>query len=298
MSDAPSTEMALHAERIDFQSEINGRRYRLFVSVPSGPPPPAGHPTIYLVDGNLHFGIAVDTARIQSRWPDVRDPVVVGIGYPTASVSEALAVRTVDLTSPIAAEKLATGWIASMKAKASDFGGIDAYLRVLDEEVKPRVAASVALDPGDSVLMGHSLGGLTALHALFRRPRSFRQYVAVSPSIWWDDGAVLGHERGFAEQAARGEVDARLLLTVGALESTHRHVPGLPADEATMRAMAEGCRMVENTVELGARLAALDAPGLVVETVVHAGDDHNTVPPAGIARGVMFSMRRAPAASA
>ena len=33
-------------------------------------------------------------------------------------------------------------------------------------------------------------------------------------------------------------------------------------------------------------------PGLHVETVVHDGDDHNMVPPAGIARGVRFAFRR------
>jgi hypothetical protein len=31
---------------------------------------------------------------------------------------------------------------------------------------------------------------------------------------------------------------------------------------------------------------------LHVETVVHEGDDHNMVPPAGIARGVRFAFRR------
>jgi hypothetical protein len=45
-------------------------------------------------------------------------------------------------------------------------------------------------------------------------------------------------------------------------------------------------------VELGARLTALASPGWHVETVVHEGDDHNMVPPAGIARGVRFAFRR------
>jgi hypothetical protein len=82
------------------------------------------------------------------------------------------------------------------------------------------------------------------------------------------------------------------LITVGALESTFRFVPGLPAGEQDFRDMTEECRMVPNTVELGARLAALASPGLHVETVVHEGDDHNMVPPAGIARGVRFAFRR------
>jgi hypothetical protein len=50
--------------------------------------------------------------------------------------------------------------------------------------------------------------------------------------------------------------------------------------------------MVENAVELGERLAHAAKPGFEVKTVVHADDDHNMVPAAGIARGIFFSMRR------
>jgi hypothetical protein len=79
---------------------------------------------------------------------------------------------------------------------------------------------------------------------------------------------------------------------VGELESTFRFVPGLPASEQDFRDMTEECRMVPNVQELGARLAALASPQFQIETVVHAGDDHNMVPPAGIARGIRFTMRR------
>lgn len=55
--------------------------------------------------------------------------------------------------------------------------------------------------------------------------------------------------------------------------------------------MIEACRMVPNAVELGARLQALQRPGFSAQTVVHEGDDHNMVPPAGIARGIRFALR-------
>jgi hypothetical protein len=76
------------------------------------------------------------------------------------------------------------------------------------------------------------------------------------------------------------------------MESTFRFVPGLPAGEQDFRDMTEECRMVPNVEELGVRLSALANSQFEVETLVHAGDDHNMVPPAGIARGIKFSMRR------
>lgn len=289
----PTAEMALNARIIDFKSQVNGRAYRLFVSIPTRRPVPAeGHSVLYLIDGNLHFGIAVDTARIQACWPDVIDPVVVGIGYPTDSVSQALDLRMIDLTTPISEERLQQGFIAKMPRPSEGWGGMDNYFRVIEEEVKPRVEAMVAINRQDQVLMGHSLGGLTTLHALFRHTASFQQFVSISPSIWFNDRAVLAHEAAFSERVRAGQVKARALITVGGLESTFRFVPGLPASEQDFRDMTEECRMVPNTTELGARLAALGAPGLHVETVVHDGDDHNMVPPAGIARGVRFAFRR------
>ena len=289
----PTAEMALNARIIDFKSQVNGRAYRLFVSIPTRRPVPAeGHSVLYLIDGNLHFGIAVDTARIQACWPDVIDPVVVGIGYPTDSVSQALDLRMIDLTTPISEERLQQGFIAKMPRPSEGWGGMDNYFRVIEEEIKPRVEAMVAINRQDQVLMGHSLGGLTTLHALFRHTASFQQFVSISPSIWFNDRAVLAHEAAFSERVRAGQVKARALITVGGLESTFRFVPGLPASEQDFRDMTEECRMVPNTTELGARLAALGAPGLHVETVVHDGDDHNLVPPAGIARGVRFAFRR------
>jgi predicted alpha/beta superfamily hydrolase len=289
----PTAEMALNARIIDFTSTINGRAYRLFVSIPTRRPvPPEGHAVLYLIDGNLHFGIAVDTARIQACWPDVIDPVVVGIGYPTDSVSQALDLRMIDLTTPISEERLQQGFIAKMPRPSEGFGGMDTYFRIIEEEIKPRVEAMVAINRQDQVLMGHSLGGLTTLHALFRHTATFQQFVAISPSIWFNDRAVLAHEAAFSERAAAGQVNARALITVGGLESTMRFVPGLPASEQDFRDMTEECRMVPNTTELGARLAGLAVSSLHVETVVHDGDDHNMVPPAGIARGVRFAFRR------
>jgi predicted alpha/beta superfamily hydrolase len=290
-----SREMALNALRVDFRSTIRQRDYRLLISVPSKPAPAQGYPVVYLIDGNLHFGIAVDTMRIQACWPDVRDAVVVGIGYPTDRVADALTLRMDDLTTPLREPLASEPWFRHMPPAVNGYGRLDDYLRMLDEEVKPRVAGIVATDPQDQTLMGHSLGGLTTLHALLRRTSSFQHFVAIAPSIWWNDCEVLAHEPAFVERVRRGEVRARALVSVGGLESTVRWpavaADKLPAPRETFQAMCDYCRMVPNVEELGARLAAEQRPGFVVQTVVHADDDHNMVPPAGIARGIRFALR-------
>lgn len=295
MSSARSSEMALNAQQIDFRSDIRQRDYRLLISIPSKPAPKEGHPVVYLIDGNLHFGIAVDTMRIQACWPDTRDAVIVGIGYPTDSVADALALRMDDLTTPLREPMASAPWFRKMPPPPNGYGKMDDYLRMVEEEIKPRVAEIVSVDTSDQTLMGHSLGGLTTLHALFRRTASFQHFVAIAPSIWFNHREVLDHEAGFVARVRTGEATARALISVGELESTLRYptvgADKLPASKAEFQQMVEYCRMVPNTQELGARLAAEQRLGFTVQTVIHMGDDHNMVPPAGIARGIRFALR-------
>src|SRR5690606_17315258 len=44
---------------------------------------------------------------------------------------------------------------------------------------------------GFEILSGHSFGGLAVAHALIERPESYDAYIAVDPSVWWDQDALL-----------------------------------------------------------------------------------------------------------
>ena len=39
--------------------------------------------------------------------------------------------------------------------------------------------------------MGHSFGGLFALHTMAERPELFDAWVAADPSLWWDGGVLV-----------------------------------------------------------------------------------------------------------
>ena len=88
----------------------------------------------------------------------------------------------------------------------------------LNEELKPFISQRYPnADTNDSAIVGHSFGGLFALHVLFTAPESFDRYVAGSPSPWWGDGALFA-----SEAAAVLDVDARLFLSFGELETEDR----------------------------------------------------------------------------
>jgi hypothetical protein len=106
---------------------------------------------------------------------------------------------------------------------------------------------------------------------------------------------VLEGEAGFTQKVVSGVVAPRVLITVGGLEQTPAPVPpgiGLKQEDADL--MTRNARMVDNAVELGARLAALKgAPGYEVKTVVFADETHGSVEQAAVSRGVNFAAKGA-----
>ncbi len=68
------------------------------------------------------------------------------------------------------------------------------YLRMIVEELKPKVDAELRTLPGreDTVLMGSSLGGLISAYAGTVKADTFGMVGAMSPSTWWDNKVLLG----------------------------------------------------------------------------------------------------------
>ena len=72
-------------------------------------------------------------------------------------------------------------------------GNGDLYLRMLIEELKPKVDAELRTLPGpaDTVIIGSSLGGLISSYAGVHHGGVFGCIGAMSPSTWWDNRYIL-----------------------------------------------------------------------------------------------------------
>ena len=210
--------------------------------------------------------------------------VVVGIGYP--NIMAAMTLRNRDLTP----------WQLDARStmpgnKADDYGGADAFHRFMMEELRPIIAKTYPIDPGNQALMGYSLGGLFALHVMFHHPEAYRTYVAGSPSIWFNGRQVLRSEAAFSEAVRTGKAAPRLLITSDGWEQADDS-PDLPASG---KARADGlvqmnaARMVDNARELAMRLQAIrGAAGYHVRYALFPQETHQTGIPASTSRGVAF----------
>ena len=80
-------------------------------------------------------------------------------------------------------------------------GGAERFRRFLETEVMPFVEDRFRAGPRRA-LMGESLGGLFVVDTLLDQPSLFHDYVAISPSLWWDDRLPLNDAAGRLRAAA------------------------------------------------------------------------------------------------
>ena len=118
--------------------------------------------------------------------------------------------------------------------------------------------------------------------------------------VWWDADAVLTQEAAFAEAVANGRAHPRVLITVGAQEPDSPNPPesfiaSLPPDRAAALkayvAMASRWSgMVSGSRALATRLQKIQGgPGYEVRFVAFEGEDHASVLPAALGRGMRFA---------
>jgi uncharacterized protein len=241
-------------------------------------------PTLYVLDGNACLSIASSIARtLQFVAFGAISPVLcVGIGYP-ADMLEVMALRTRDLTPTPA--QLAP---SPMPVDKHGMGGADRFLESLVDEVFPLIEERYRADPGNRTVVGWSLGGLFALHTLFSRPGTFANYIAISPSIWWDDRTVLASEQTYA--SAHADLAAKVFACVGEREETApaRMWPPVTGDHAQERIeFSLAARMVTNLDELVARVRSRGYPSLELTHEVFRDEHHTTMFPAGFTRGLV-----------
>jgi len=183
---------------------------------------PKKYPVLYILDGDWHFHSA--SGIVQYLGANTQIPELIVVALPNTQ-------RTRDLT-PTHSLKSADG------KETPDFassGGGPKFLRFISEELIPKIERQYRTEPF-RILVGHSIGGLFAMHAFLQRPQIFQAYVAIDPSLWWDDQSICRQARTALEGTndLRGTVYISLAnnplpkgATVKALERAGREFAGL-----------------------------------------------------------------------
>lgn len=287
-SSMPSPTLAC-ATRFDISSKSTGRSYWISLHRPVTLPlagPLENCPILFLLDGDLTFGTAVESNALRTVMGQLEPAVIVGVAYDSDLVTM-IRLRTKDLT-PLTPE----GKYPEMAGMiGTEYGGADAFLKFLLEELAPEIRARAPEASKTRLsLFGHSAGGLFAAYSLMRRPDAFETVVANSPALWWNDFSSLRLMRDFSAKIERLSARPRVLISVGALEQDEPPAapPGMDLESIKLR--IREARMVDAAREFAAALR--NAKLAQVEFVAFEGEDHASVLSAAVGRAVTFALRK------
>ncbi|MDR3182590.1 MAG: prolyl oligopeptidase family serine peptidase [Planctomycetaceae bacterium] len=190
-------------ERFAMDSDDGGRHYKIAVGIPKADVPEKGFPVLYMLDGNAALAALDD--KLFSRLSGTL-PVIVTIGYDTELRFDVVS-RAFDYTPAM------PDGTQPKDERGRKGGGADVFAALIETKIKPKAESLVRIDKNRQAIWGHSYGGLFVLNTLFRHSEMFQNYIAVSPSLWQQRGAIFQYEKDFA--AKEPKRDFRLLLFHG-----------------------------------------------------------------------------------
>jgi predicted alpha/beta superfamily hydrolase len=177
---------------IIINSKILGEPRKILIGLPAGfnkdDPDKKRYPVVYLLDGDIHFNsVASQIRQLSEINGNTACPQMIIVAIPNTD-------RARDLTP----SNYLFGPLGENIADFKSSGGSEKFIGFIEKELMPWVDSSYPTMP-HNILIGHSLGGLTAMNMLLYHTALFNAYIVVDPSIWWDDQKLL--------------TDARKLLT-------------------------------------------------------------------------------------
>jgi predicted alpha/beta superfamily hydrolase len=164
---------------LKIQSKVLGEERRIYIHVPKtdSANPTKTSPVLYLLDGENHFHILSAYIDYLSHWGVIPPILVVGI------ISND---RNKDLTPT--RSNIDYDGIVDSNLKSS--GGNELFFQFIKTELMPYIETNFKVEPY-KIFAGHSFGGITAINCMFTHPDMFNAYIAISPSLWWDNKYML-----------------------------------------------------------------------------------------------------------
>jgi uncharacterized protein len=187
-------------ETFALDSSVLGERRVVNVYLPPGYRDGAGRfPVLYLLDGGVRedFPHVTGLVDVSIKNLVIQPMIVVGVENTE---------RRRDLVGP--------SQIAEDLIIAPHAGGADRFREFLRYELLPQVAARYRTTSA-STLIGESFAGLFVVETLLVAPDLFDTYIAVSPSLWWNQQALV---RGAPARLAATTVRGRRLFLATADE--------------------------------------------------------------------------------
>ena len=254
-------------------STVLHRDYEVWISLPeSYQHTTRNYPVMFVTDANYAFPVIRSiNRRVGQHGENLEDYILVGLSYSKGDTPELSRDRdyTPTLNSSVKEIK------KDSAGQRLIYGQSEAYRQFLIKEVFPLIAQHYRADMQRKIFVGHSYGSLLGLHILLTSPEIFAHYILGSPSFWFDHYAILDEERSYAK--THKNLPANIYMLVGGLET--------PAANKNNDA-----NMMQDLFRFQKTLLTHHYPGLSIHSTVIQDEDHLSVFPSLITRGLKWAL--------
>jgi len=154
-------------------SDILSENRKLLIHIPDSELENETHPVIYLFDASSNFEHTVATMKHLSQGGNQYWPKMIVVGIVNTDRTRDLTPYPVDTTADV-------WWLKNT-------GGGDKFMKFMADELIPFIDRKYPTKPYRT-LIGHSYGGLMSINALDNYSNHFNNFIAIDPSLWWDNG--------------------------------------------------------------------------------------------------------------
>jgi predicted alpha/beta superfamily hydrolase len=133
-------------------------------------------PVVYLLDGDGHF---YSVAGMIQQLSEINGNTVCPEMIVVAILNTD---RTRDLTP--------THVVNGVYGRFETSGGAENFTGFIGKELMPYIETHYPVAPYRT-LIGHSFGGLFVINTLVHHTDMFNAYIAIDPSLWWDDQKIM-----------------------------------------------------------------------------------------------------------
>ncbi|QLE87608.1 alpha/beta hydrolase [Shewanella sp. Scap07] len=238
---------------VELTDPQSGRVYPLYIKLPRSylANQDKHYPVIYLTDANYSFQLASGATRFPMNTGAMAEAIIVGISYSKGAKGPSSRVR--DYTPSLASDwQLPTG-----NAK-----GHALFIR---ETVFTYIETHYRVNQLQRTFVGNSLGGLFGAYMLFTQPNMFSSYILGSPSVWFNNHAIL------TAKIAKPSKATKVYLSVGQLEQPK---------------FGEREDMVAGAKQLAAKISMQTDNNILLKFSVIDGASHSTAFPTTLIQGL------------
>ncbi|NNE13647.1 MAG: alpha/beta hydrolase, partial [Saprospiraceae bacterium] len=155
-------------------SKVLDENRKFWIQYPEFFNPNNKYPVLYVLDGSVHLP-AVSNVHSYYSGGFMPEMIIVGVSNQTN--------RTRDLTATKVTFRRGVTY-------NQESGGADDFMQFISSELIPYVESKYPVT-NYRTLIGHSYGGQFVINALFNHTDLFQNYIAIDPSLDWDNQVML-----------------------------------------------------------------------------------------------------------